>query len=65
MTVGKKGQQTKAVDLKKLAKAVNMSADDAGSELPAEERAAYRAARESVVNARRSAENVEGRLRIG
>jgi hypothetical protein len=65
MTVGKKVKDTETVDLRKLAKAVNKSADDAGSELPAEQRAAYRAARDSVVKARRSAENIEGQLRIG
>jgi hypothetical protein len=65
MAVGKKGENTKAVDVKKLAKAVNKSADKAGSALPVEQRVAYRAARDSVVRARRSAENVEGQLRIG
>jgi hypothetical protein len=65
MAVGKKGESTEAVDVKKLAKAVNKSADEAGSALPPEPRAAYRAARDSVVRARRSAENVEGQLRIG
>jgi hypothetical protein len=65
MAVGKKSESIEAVDVKKLAKMVNRSADDAGSTLPPEERAAYREARDSVVRARRSAENVEGQLRIG
>jgi hypothetical protein len=65
MTAGKKGEQREPVDVAKLAKVLNKSADDAGGALPAAERAAYQAARESVVKARRSAENVEGQLRIG
>jgi hypothetical protein len=65
MTVGKKSESTEAVDVKKLAKVVNKSADEAGRALPPEQRAAYKAARDSVVRARRSAENVEGQLRIG
>jgi hypothetical protein len=65
MAVGKKVDSTGTVELKELAEVVNKSADEAGAGLPPEQRAAYRAARESVVNARRSAENVEGQLRIG
>jgi len=60
MTVSKKD-----AELKKLAQVVNKSADEAGRSLPREQRDAYRASRESVVKARRSAENVEGQLRIG
>jgi hypothetical protein len=65
MAVGKKVKITETVDLSKLAKAVNKSADEAGRSLPREQREAYRDARDSVVKARRSAENVEGQLRIG
>ncbi len=67
MALRKKAQSSKTgeLDIQKLAKAVNKNAEDAGSGLPPEQRAAYRAARDSVVKARRSAENVEGQLRIG
>ena len=65
MSVGKKAEHTAPMDLEKFAKAINKSADDAGKALPAGERAAYQTARESVIKARRSAENVEGQLRIG
>lgn len=65
MAVGKKVKTTETVDIKKLGRATNKSADEAGGGLPAEQRAAYRAARESVVKARRSAETVEGQLRVG
>ncbi len=65
MAVGRKAKDTETLDLEKLTAAVNKSADDAGRGLPAEQRDAYRAARESVVQARRSAETVEGQLRIG
>lgn len=65
MAIDKKVKDTETVKLDKLAKVVNKSADKAGSKLPREQRDAYRAARDSVVSARRSAENVEGQLRIG
>jgi len=65
MSVGKKVEQAEPMDLDALAKALNKSADDAGEALPADERAAYQDARDSVIRARRSAENVEGQLRIG
>jgi hypothetical protein len=65
MAIGKKVKSTKTADLKKLGRAVNKSADEAGRGLPVEQRDAYRAARDSVVAARRSAETVEGQLRIG
>ncbi len=65
MAVGKKAKNTEAIDLKEFANVLNKSADEAGGALPAEQRAAYEAARDSVVKARRSAENIEGQLRIG
>jgi hypothetical protein len=65
IATGKKSEGEGQVNLKKLTKTVNKSADEAGSRLPSEQRAAYRAARESVVRARRAAENNEGQLRIG
>jgi hypothetical protein len=65
MATSKKTGTTQSVDLKKLARVLNKSADEAGKTLPQEQRVAYRAARDSVVRARRSAENVEGQLRIG
>ena len=65
MSVGKKAGKGEPMDLQELAKALNKSADDAGKALPVDERAAYEAARDSVIRARRSAENVEGQLRIG
>lgn len=65
MAIGRKVKDTAAIDVEKLVKAVNKSADEAGCAPPAEQRAAYQEARDSVVKARRSAENVEGQLRIG
>jgi hypothetical protein len=65
MAVDEEGNATRGVDVDKLAKVLNKSVDDAGSALPPEQRAAYQAARDSVTKARRSAENVEGQLRIG
>jgi hypothetical protein len=58
-------KETENINVDKLTKLLNKSADEAGRTLPPEQRAAYEAARDSVVSARRSAENVEGQLRIG
>lgn len=65
MASGKEAKTTPSIDLKKLTAVLHKSADDAGSNVPEEERAAYLASRASVVQARRCADTVEGQLRIG
>jgi hypothetical protein len=57
--------QPERAELDGLARALNKSVDELAEALPEDERAAYRAARDSVIRARRSAEAIEGQHMLG